>query len=56
MQTKGYSHLDLKCDNILLDRNLIAKLGDFGFAQSNINGITKATGTDLYMAPEICLR
>jgi serine/threonine protein kinase len=50
----GYSHLDLKPDNILLDKNLNAKIGDFGYAQINYEGISGDFGSEIYRAPEIC--
>ena len=28
----GHSHLDIKCDNILIDRELNIKIADFGFS------------------------
>jgi len=32
MKRLELAHLDLKHDNLMLDRNLNLKLGDFGFA------------------------
>jgi serine/threonine protein kinase len=32
IRSKGLCHLDIKVENILIDGNLNAKIGDFGFA------------------------
>jgi serine/threonine protein kinase len=32
MRTTNHSHLDIKCENILLDNLLNTKIADFGFA------------------------
>lgn len=49
----GYSHLDLKLDNILIGNDFKLKICDFGFAMENSTKIYKKYGTPSYMAPEI---
>ncbi|XP_055632962.1 serine/threonine-protein kinase fused [Toxorhynchites rutilus septentrionalis] len=49
-------HRDLKPQNILMDKNMTAKLCDFGFARNMTMGthvLTSIKGTPLYMAPEL---
>jgi len=53
MKDKGFSHLDIKCENIMLDKNLTAKLGDFGYSQLNNEGINMTTCSFQHRAPEI---
>ncbi|KAL6655802.1 hypothetical protein ACP70R_006628 [Stipagrostis hirtigluma subsp. patula] len=49
-------HLDLKPDNILLDKNMVPKLADFGLSRLVYNDQTQATksniGTIGYLPPE----
>jgi len=56
MKEKGYSHLNINCENILLDINLTAKLSGFEFSQENSEGINIVTRSEHYRAPEIWLR
>ena len=51
---KGYLHCDLKPNHLLIDKDGVLKLVDFGFAQFK-ESITKDEigGTLLYIAPEI---
>ncbi|KAF3796713.1 LYK5 protein [Nymphaea thermarum] len=49
-------HKDVKSSNILLDRNMRAKIANFGLAKSGCNAITRhIVGTQGYMAPEYLL-
>lgn len=52
------THKNLKCSNILLDRKLRAKVGDFGMTEYGRNAETQHTkeGTEGYMAPEYIAR
>ncbi|CAO2206029.1 unnamed protein product [Urochloa humidicola] len=54
--SKPIYHLDLKPDNILLDKNMVAKLADFGLSKIFYDRQTKivqnAIGTRGYMPPE----
>ncbi|RWS25006.1 testis-specific serine/threonine-protein kinase 1-like protein [Leptotrombidium deliense] len=60
MHTREVAHRDLKCENILLNRDFSAKLTDFGFAcytydfklKTSLLSTTKC-GTSAFMAPEV---
>ena len=46
-------HRDLKSLNILLDKNYVCKIADFGWAKLRDNHMTKLRGTFQWMAPEV---
>eukprot|EP00644_Phytophthora_capsici_P007732 jgi/Phyca11/11066/fgenesh1_pm.PHYCAscaffold_61_\ len=49
-------HRDLKSRNILLNRNLEAKLTDFGVSKERLDQtMTAGVGTSLWMAPEVMM-
>ena len=52
MHAHGYVHRDVKAENILLEKDGVAKLTDFDLAVKIGNKVMCA-GTDGYMAPEI---
>ncbi|XP_055613897.1 testis-specific serine/threonine-protein kinase 1 [Uranotaenia lowii] len=59
LHQKDIAHRDLKCENILISKNMNIKLSDFGFARSCLNETGKALmsrtfcGSAAYAAPEI---
>jgi len=55
IHSKGYAHMDLKLNNIMLDEFFNIWIGDFGSVlKVEKEGLTsKKRGTQNYMAPEI---
>lgn len=56
MHSKEFAHLDLKLENILLDKFFNIKLADLGVAHQLQNGVDECShrrGTIHYMAPEV---
>lgn len=56
MHDKGFAHLDIKLENILLDEFFNVKISDFGtseYVDESFGFTTKECGTKGYMAPEI---
>ena len=58
MHSRGYVHRDLKPENLLLDRNCVLKISDFGLSTAiqgsdDLGNLSSMVGTLSYMAPEI---
>lgn len=48
----GFMHLDIKTENIFIDKDGIVKLGDFGFTTQRLEYYENNVGTKLFLAPE----
>ena len=54
MHRKGVIHRDIKPENMLLSRNGVMKLCDFGFARQHVDArMTHYVSTRWYRAPEL---
>jgi len=54
LHSKSIIHRDLKPDNVLLSKDLIVKIIDFGISRlDNCEKKTSGVGTSLFMAPEV---
>ena len=47
------AHLDIKLENIVVDRNFILKLIDFAFCENLRENMCVSKGTERYFAPEV---
>ena len=51
----GFSHRDIKAENIMINSDNVLKIADFGLATSELGMLTKICGTLGYMAPEVII-
>jgi len=53
LHSKGYAHMDLKLDNLLLGENYVLKIADFDCSHFENEKVTLQRGTRGYRAPEV---
>ena len=53
IHSANIAHLDIKCENILIDDDFNPIIVDFGFAEKDTGFLTEFRGTEGYAAPEI---
>ena len=53
LKEQKVAHLDLKLENILVDKDMNVKITDFGFSSYQDKRLECYGGTQSYMAPEI---
>ena len=59
IHSKGILHRDIKLENILLDKNGVVKIADFGVSHPNVvidQRMFDSCGTPAYIAPEMILK
>ena len=56
LHQNGIYHLDLKIDNIVIDKNHNPKICDFGFAKDKQGKLKVFKGTKNYKAPQMFLK
>ena len=55
IHSKGITHRDIKCENVLIDQSSTAKLSDFGLSSVQKRGSFQVAGSPYWMAPEVFL-
>eukprot|EP00668_Euglena_longa_P027316 GGOE01034162.1.p1 GENE.GGOE01034162.1~~GGOE01034162.1.p1 ORF type:complete len:859 (-),score=122.20 GGOE01034162.1:328-2904(-) len=53
LHDKNIAHRDIKCDNLLVEKNGDVKLADFGQSKDASEILKTVTGTAYFMAPEV---
>ena len=53
LHSKNIAHRDIKCDNLLVEKNGDVKLADFGQSKDASEILKTVTGTAYFMAPEV---
>lgn len=53
LKARGFAHLDVKVDNIVIGENLEPELIDLGSAGLISEGISRWTTTSIYAPPEV---